>query len=199
MGLLDEYGVDLEGVEAASYDVPDDIYEFETGDVYVQNGTDKFPDKVWLVIQYLLGDTGKSKTEWFQLPEDPSDPTPKEKQKLGFLKARLLDLGLTEEQAADPDRDLLVGVVGSLQVFTKDGYQNIKNVKLLTDGINEFAEAEEEEVEEEAPKAAPRKAPAKPAAKAPVKAPVKAPAGTAKGTSQRAAAAGVKPNPFAKK
>lgn len=199
MGLLDEYGVGLEDVEAASFDVPDNIYEFEVGDVYIQNGTDNFPDRVWLVIQYLLGDAGKSKTEWFQLPEDAQDQTTEEKQRLGFLKSRLLDLGLTEAEAADPDRDRLIGVVGTLQAFTrtskKGTFQNIKNVKIDTDGINEFAESDEEEAEEE-------EAP-KPAARAPrtstPKAPAKAAPGTARAVTQRAASAGVKANPFGKK
>lgn len=183
MGLLDEYGIDLDGVEAPSYDVPDDIYSFEVGEVYIQQGTEKLPDKVWIVISYLLGDSGKTKNEWFQLPEDASNPTEKELEKLGYYKARLLDLGIDESAVNSVGADELVGIRGTLQVFTRNGWQNIKNVKLDTDDAgNEYAAPAEEE--------------AAPVAKAPARKPAVAKAPVA---AQRAAAAGVKANPFAKK
>jgi hypothetical protein len=190
MGLLDEYGVDLNDVEAASFDVPDDIYEFEVTDVYTQNGTENWPDRKWIVIQYALGDAGKSKTEWFELPEDASSPTDKEKQKLSFFKARLIDLGIAPEETGNASRDDLIGITGTLQVFTRNSYQNIKNVKTYAgseEGLNEFAP--------ETPAAEPEAE--KPAAKAPAKTAKAAPAARAAATTAKAAAAGVKVNPFA--
>lgn len=182
MGLLDDYGIDLDGVEAPNYDVPDDIYEYTIGDVYIQVGTEKHPDKSWICISFLLGDAGKSKTEWFQLPEDASDPTPKELEKLGYYKQRLLDIGVDESAVNDVSRDDLVGLTGTLQVLTKGAWQNIKNVK-ATEG-DEPAEA--------------AAAPVAKAAKAPA---AKAPAAAKTASTvpaARAAAAGVKVNPFAK-
>lgn len=185
MGLLDDYGIDLDGVEAPSYDVEDGIYEFEIGDHYIKSGTDKFPDKSWIIISYLLGDAGKTKDEWFQLPEDASNPTPKELEKLGYYKARLIDLGIPEEGLNSAGPDQTVGLRGTLHVATKNGWQNVKNVKLDTDGENEFSGV----------KSTPDEAPAEeaaPAAKAPAaRAPRQTPAA-------RAAAAGQRPNPFAK-
>lgn len=159
MGLLDEYGIDMDEIEAPSFDVPDDIYEFEVSDFYIQDGTDNYPDRVWLVIQYSLGSGGKSKSEWFELPADASAPTDKELQKLGFYKNRLRDLGIEDSQMNAVGPDDLIGKTGTLQVFTKNGFQNIKGVKLSDDGENAFSEKQEE-----AP--APRRSrAAKPAAK----------------------------------
>lgn len=198
-GLLEEYGIDLTEVEAPSYDVPDDIYEFVVGDVYVQAGTSNHPNESWICIQYQLGDSGKSKTEWFKLPQDMSDPTPDELKKLGYYKARLFNLGVAEEDLNSVGRDELIGLAGTLQVFTRNGFQNIKNVKLSE--VNEFVPqtspvaapktrrvakatvpaAVAEAVAEEATPVAPK---AKPAARA---------------VAPRAAAAGVRKNPFAPK
>jgi hypothetical protein len=208
MGLLDEYGIDMDEIEAPSFDVPDDIYEFEVTDFYIQDGTDNYPDRVWLVIQYSLGSGGKSKSEWFELPADASAPTDKELQKLGFYKNRLRDLGIEDSQMNAVGPDDLIGKTGTLQVFTKNGFQNIKGVKLSPesmDGLNEFAK-------EEVP--APRRSrAAKPAAKPapepepeadetpeePEEKPVARGARRtppAAASTAKARQAGVKPNPF---
>lgn len=196
-GLLEEYGIDLTEIEAPSYDVPDDIYEFVVGDVYVQAGTNNHPDKSWICIQFQLGETGKSKTEWFELPKDIYDPTPEELKKLGYYKVRLTDLGVAEEDLNSVGRDELIGLAGTLQVFTRNGFQNIKNVK-LSEG-NEFMPPAA------APVAAPKArrvakaavAPAPVAEEAEEAAPAVAKAATA--VAPRAAAAGVRKNPFAPK
>lgn len=175
-GLLGEYGIDLDEVEVPNFNIPDDIYEFEITDVYIKNGTSKDPEQVSLVITFSLGDEGKSKDEWFRLPKDASAPTEKELQSLGFYKRRIMDLGFDESEINSVSREDLIGITGTLQVFTKDGYQNIKNVKVVEAG--ELEEAPEAEA---------------PAAKAPR---ARA-AATAAATEQKAAAAGVRKNPFA--
>ena len=142
-GLLEEYGVAVDLNEIAdgpNYEVEDGIYEFEIGDVFVKEGTDKYPDRKWIVIEYLLGGDdgeGKKKSDWFQLPEDAEAPTAPELVKLGFYKQRLRDLGIPAERLNKVGRDDLVGLTGSLSIKTtkskKDGkmYQNVSNVRLM--------------------------------------------------------------------
>ena len=209
-GLLDGYGIDMDEVEAPSFDVADDIYEFEVSDFFIQEGTTNWPDRTWLVIEYSLGGNGKSKSEWFELPEDASAPSDKELLKLGFYKNRLKDLGIEEEQMNGVGPDDLIGLTGTLQVFTKNGFQNIKGVKLTDDGENEFATPAKEEAPVPAKRAARKPAAAQPAAAQPAveepeaeeEAPVvtraaRRPAAAAAAGTQKARAAGVKPNPFA--
>ena len=131
MGLLDDYGIDSDTIpDGPNFDVADDIYEFEIGDVHIQNGTSKDPEQVSIVFDYLLGEEGKRKSEWFRLPKDASAPTDKELQSLSFYKTRLLSLGVPREEINAVGADDLIGRTGTLQVFTKNGYQNIKNVKV---------------------------------------------------------------------
>jgi hypothetical protein len=182
-GLLDGFGFDFDEIEAPSYDVPDDVYEFEVSSFYIRQGTNSKPDVSWIIIEYSLGDSGKTKSEWFQLPEDAANPTESELQKLGFYKSRMMDLGFESNQIGNVGPDDVVGITGTLQVFTKSSkngpFQNIKNVKVNSDDQgNQFSQAASPEPAEE---------PAAPAAK-------KAPARTA--PQAKAAAAGVKKNPF---
>lgn len=193
-GLLAGYGIDMAEVEAASFDVKDDTWEFVVGDMFILEGTTNHPDKTWIVIEFQLGDEGKTKSEWFQLPMDSDNKTPLEEQKLGYLKQRLVSLGVPDECLADFGPEDVVGKRGTLQTFTKNGYQNIKNVFLVE--------------QEDEPVAAPVPVKRKPAAKA-VAAPVaeeqteedtdepEAPAKAA--VPAKAAAAGVRKNPFAPK
>lgn len=181
-GLLDEYQIDMDSVEAPSFDIEDDTYEFVLGDIYVRKGSKNHPEKSWVNIEYLCGAEGKTFTEWFILPEDPHNPTEDEKKKLGWYKVRMLSLGVHEDEINTFDRDDVVGISGVFTLATKNGFQNIKNLRVEDEPgmqaapakaapkakakaapapVVEEEEAEEEEVE--APKAAP-KAKAKPAA-----------------------------------
>jgi hypothetical protein len=73
MGLLDDYGIDTSEVEAPSYELEDGIYEFELGDVYVKQGSQNFPDRSWVIMEYLVGDEGKKQSELFELPKEPRE------------------------------------------------------------------------------------------------------------------------------
>lgn len=183
-GLLEEFGIDLDEVpDAPSYEIPDDEYDFVVGDVYKREGTDSKPDAVWIIFQFNLGDSGAQKNEWFEMPRDWSDIQPKELTKLGFYKQRLLSLGVAPEDLNNAGADNLVGLSGTLTLLTKTSkggtYQNIYNLKV----------AETEEVP-----AAPVKAVRKPAV---AKAPAPVPETVAAPVAAKAAAAGVKRNPFA--
>jgi hypothetical protein len=137
MGLLDEYGIDTSEAETPSYDMEDGIYEFTVGDVYVKQGSQKYPDRAWIIIEYLIGDEGKKQSELFELPADPENMTDRERQKLGYYVARMMDLGVDRDKVNDVDREDLIGVSGTLQLYSSAGkgpnagkmFQNIKNVK----------------------------------------------------------------------
>jgi hypothetical protein len=115
----------------------DGIYEFTVGDVYVKQGSQAFPDRSWVIIEYLVGDEGKKNSELFELPQDPENLTDRERQKLGYYVQRMLDLGVSRDEVNDVDRDDLIGVRGTLQLYSQAGkgknagrmFQNIKNVK----------------------------------------------------------------------
>jgi hypothetical protein len=138
MGLLDEYGIDTTEAETPSYDMEDGIYEFTVGDVYVKQGSQKYPDRSWVIVEYLVGDAGKKQSELFELPADPENLTDRERQKLGYYVARLMDLGVAREAVNDVDREDLIGLRGTLQLYSSAGkgpnagkmFQNIKNVKV---------------------------------------------------------------------
>lgn len=142
MGLLDDFGIDTSDIEAPSFEIEDGIYEFEIGDVFVKNGSQNYPDRSWIIVEYILGDTGQKKSEMFELPLDAENMTDKERQKLGFYVARLLDLGVSRDQVNNVDRDDLIGLQGTLQVYSQSGkgankgkmFQNIKNVKVSSEG-----------------------------------------------------------------
>jgi hypothetical protein len=138
MALLEDYGIDTSDIEAPSYDLEDGIYEFEVGDVYVKQGSQAYPDRSWVIMEYLVGDTGIKKSELFELPQDPENITDRERTKLGYYVARLMDLGVERDEVNNVDRDDLIGLRGTLQLYSSAGkgknagkmYQNIKNVKV---------------------------------------------------------------------
>ena len=114
MGLLDEYGIDTSEAETPSYDMEDGIYEFTVGDVYVKQGSQKYPDRAWVIIEYLVGDEGKKQSELFELPADPENLTDRERQKLGDYVARLMDLGVDRGAGHDGVREAVIGRRGVL-------------------------------------------------------------------------------------
>jgi len=132
MSLIGDYDIDLTAVEAPAYDntLPDDIYKWQLGDVYIQDGSKKFPEKKWIVFKYLVGDTGKTFSELFQLPLDPHNPTDKEISRLGFYKQRLVSLGIAPENVNTVTADDIVGSTGTFELRTANGYQNIRNFKV---------------------------------------------------------------------
>lgn len=137
MGLLDEYEIDMTQVAEPEYGnkPADDIYEFTLGDVYIQEGSKKQPEKRWIIFKYLLGEEGTDYSELFGLPLDPSNPTSAEVTRLGFYKQRLAALGVAPEDMNTVTSDELIGTTGTLELRTtkgKDGneYQNIRNFKV---------------------------------------------------------------------
>ena len=135
-GLIEEFGIDLSNVEEPEgYGKPaDDIYEWSLGDVYLKSGSKSNPDKSWIIFKYLLGDSGRDFSELFSLPQDMSNPTDKEIERLGYYKQRLLSLGVAPENVNTVGADELIGATGTFELRTvkgRDGkdYQNIRNFK----------------------------------------------------------------------
>lgn len=135
-GLIEEFNIDLSNVdEPDGYGRPaDDIYKWTLGDVFIQNGSKKYPEKSWIIFKYLLGDTGRDFSELFSLPMDPSNPTDKEVERLGYYKQRLLSLGVAPEDVNSVSADDLIGATGTFELRTVRGkdnneYQNIRNFK----------------------------------------------------------------------
>lgn len=141
MALLADFGIDTNDIEMPTYELEDGVYEFEVGSCYVKNGSQAYPDRSWIILEYIIGDTGQKKSELFELPADPENITDREMQKLGYYVSRLVDLGVPREQVNDIDGDDLVGLRGTLQLFSQAGkgknagkmFQNIKNVKVSKD------------------------------------------------------------------
>lgn len=137
MALLSEFGIDATEIEAPSYDLEDGIYDFEVGNVYVKNGSQAHPDRSWIIVEYLVGDNGVKKSELFELPKDPQNMTDREIQRLGYYVSRLMDLGVPREKVNDVDGEDLIGIRGTLTLYSQSGkganagklYQNIKNVR----------------------------------------------------------------------
>jgi hypothetical protein len=130
MGFLDDFEIDMDQVEESSFDKADGIYQFEVSEAENIMGTEKKPDDTFFRITYQLydedGEAKGDKWEWFTIKQD-GEVTTRAKQSLGFLKSRLIDLGIPGGNPDSPDE--VVGTTGTLQLRTKDGYQNIRNVK----------------------------------------------------------------------
>lgn len=167
MGLLDDYEIDMDKIEANSFDVPDNIYEFTLGEIDVYETKD---NRESIRFHYdLTDDNDKSFkfTEWFNLPEDSANLTEANKIALGRLKTRILSLGVPEEQAGKVGNEELIGAYGTLQLVSSKGkngktYQNVRNLRVSEDWLNDEPEPAPEPVKA---KRVPRaKAAAKPAA-----------------------------------
>lgn len=152
MGFMSELGIDPNEIEAPSYgeDPEPGWYRFEISEATIVNGTSSDEDVVKFRITYDCyndDDTpAGQKSEWWTLfevaGEEPGEDALRSR---GFLKKRLLDLGLS----ADPDPSEIEGLTGTIQLIRKGDYINVRKVT----------------VDEPKPKAAPaRTAPAKKAA-----------------------------------
>lgn len=139
MGLLDDYGIDTDNIEAPNYEKEDGWYDFTIGDVFIKEGSQNNPDTTWLIIKYLLEDEdGNSKGEvsdMFTLPADPANPTDKEQERLGWYVKRMLDFGFARNEINDIESDDLIGLRGALELKTKrakngNDYQNIAKVRM---------------------------------------------------------------------
>lgn len=170
MGLLDDYNIDMEEINEASYGktFPDDWYEGVVGSIHIQNGSKNNPDASWYIITYLLEPDNDEYGELFSLPEDPNAPTPQELDKLGFLKRRLKDLGVVDGKFSNIDEDELIGTRVKFELVSTQGkkgtksegntYQNVRNLSVI-EGDEEPAAAPVKKAAEKP--AASRKAPAK--------------------------------------
>lgn len=133
-GIFEEFGleIDFDDVpDAPDYEIEDGIYEFEIGDVFLKEYTKNDVAHNAMIIDFLLGDEGKKKGEFFNLPDDLANPTAKEVAKMSFWKQRLESLGIAKDQLNSTKREDLIGLTGTLKLAhdKKTGkWQNISDV-----------------------------------------------------------------------
>lgn len=188
MGLFDDFDIDMDDVEAATgfAKIPDDYYEWEISEALRQNGSKNKPDDTFFIIKYNLDEAG-TYWEWFTLAVDGDSQHTNAKRSLGYLKERLLALGVPASELNSIEPEDLEGITGTFQLVTTKGkdnkeYQNIRNFKANVDEAE--AEEETEEPEESdaaikkrvAAKRAAREEKAAPAKKAPARSRRSAPA-----------------------
>lgn len=133
MGLFGDLGVDMESQEAASFSDPEaGYYAYEIGAAAVVNGTSKDESVVKFRITYALynddGTPAGSKDEWWTLFENYDEETELTEKSRGYLKGRLLDLGVDKPLNEIEESDL-EGLRGTLRLIQKGDYTNIRNVK----------------------------------------------------------------------
>lgn len=167
--LLAEFGMDaldLDQVEVPTYDIPDGPYEFTVGDLFIKKGSKNQPDKAWIILEYLVGEGGKRFSELWEVPKDIHNMTEDEVKRMGRYKGRLVSLGVDESRVNQVTRDEVVGITGTFQLRTTEGkggrmYQNVRNLRVDSDGLNEFAqpESDPEEAASAAKTVKPRPAP----------------------------------------
>lgn len=178
MGLFDDFDIDMDEVKAASFDFEDGTYEFEIAEARRQNGSKNNPDNTFFVIHYSLNDgTAGTYQEWFTIAED-GEVTKKAQQSLGYLKARLVDLGIEPAAMNELEPEELEGISGTLQIKTtkKNGnsYQNLRNVKVGDSPVEDEPEEDDAEIKKRvAAKQAARKTSGTKAATVTKKAPAK--------------------------
>jgi hypothetical protein len=144
-GIFEALGIDMDNeVEEASgfAEFEDGYYQFETSLMDTLNGTSTAPDALKFIIDFdLYDDDGLplgAKREFFTLFEG-GEVTAKAEKSRTYLKRRFSDLGLSTNLNAF-HLESGVGIRGTLQLATKDGWQNVRNVKI--------ADADEEVVAE---------------------------------------------------
>lgn len=126
MSIFDTLGVNWDEIEKGGFTTPPDgFYTFEISEADLRRGTKNKPDDLFYVIDFGLAEAG-SKQEWFTVAEN-GELTERARKSLGFLKSRLADLGV-DDSDFDPETTDLSGVTGTLELVTRNGYQNIRNV-----------------------------------------------------------------------
>jgi hypothetical protein len=159
MGLLDDFGIDLDTVEATEggfVDPEEGHYAFTVSGLRIQRPSEG-STSTWegIIIDYLL-DTGENYSELFGLPADADNPTAKEKQALGRYKHRIMTFGFAEEDVNGVGQDDVLELTGEFDlVRSKPNKQHRTFLNVFNLVMDEDAEPEPEPAK-----------PAKPAAKA---------------------------------
>ena len=182
-GLFEQLGINMDEIPESGFkNAPDGDYDYEISAAEIRRGTKNDPNVLKYVITYGLFENGETQ-EWFTVAEN-GEVTEKAEQSLGYLKRRLSDLGV-DIADFDPEETDLTGIRGTLRLFTKNNFQNVRDVTVEEyETEEEGPEAEEPEDHAAADAALKKQIAAKraaaPAAKAPVKrAPAKKPAASA--------------------
>lgn len=130
MGLLD--GLSLKDAPSDPNAIPNSTYDAVVSNVELKESGEnsKKPGHPYLVFTYRIqgGDYANAEIqEWKSVHPDDD-----QRQK-GFLKQRLLSLGIPEDRVDDVDADDLIGIDVKITTRMKDGFVNISKV-VVDDG-----------------------------------------------------------------
>ena len=129
-GFLNDLG--LENVSADPNHIADGKYPAHVFGSEIREK--KAGGKSW-VLTYKIDSSsplhaGASQQEWFDL-----QPTGDNAElKRSFLKKRVLSLGVPESKIGSLNPNDLLGIACSVTIVHRNGYQNVGNVELVTDG-----------------------------------------------------------------
>lgn len=131
MSLFGE--LDVASADDDPYSIPDNTYETFLYDVKV--GPTKANDKIGMTLVFKISEgqyEGREIREWKWVPQpvDPKNPTQEEASAASYLKARMVDLGVTADRMNSIEPDELIGIKCTVTVKTKNGYANVRGVKL---------------------------------------------------------------------
>ena len=132
MGLFE--GLDLESAADDPFLVPDGAYNAFITEVKVGETRDGSKTGMTTIFRISEGEQeGKTVSRWLLIPKvaDPSDPTPEEAKALSFLKSHLLACGVPAERVNEASAEDLVGTEVTVTVKNKDGYTNVRNIKVV--------------------------------------------------------------------
>lgn len=124
MSLFGE--LDLEDAPDDPNAIPDDTYKAFLVDVK-QGPTQKDPQKIGTTFKFKISEgkyDGREVTEWKSSMKDDDEQTK------GYLKARLLSLGIPEDRLSTVEKDDLVGKEVRITVKNRNGYTNIQRCVL---------------------------------------------------------------------
>jgi hypothetical protein len=118
--------LDLENAPDDPNAIPDDVYKAFLTDVK-KGPTQKNPEKVGVTFKYKISEgkyEGREVTEWKSAMKDDDEQTK------GYLKARLLSLGVPEDRLGAVEADDLIGKEVRITVKNRNGYTNIQRCVL---------------------------------------------------------------------
>jgi len=121
----------LDEVEADVNHIADGVYPafvFESTVVTAKTGKNAGKDSWVLTYKIAEGQyKGRTQQEWFSL--DPANTTVKP-----WLKRRIISLGVPETKVGEFEPADVVGTAVTVKIQTKEGYQNVRDVKLQESG-----------------------------------------------------------------
>lgn len=125
--------LDIQSAADDPFKVDNGTYPFTI--TKVKSGPTSKGDKLGLTLEYTITDedspmNGRKVSEWKHIPQpdDPQNPTAEEARAASFLKLRLADLGVPENQMNSLEIEDLLGLEGVMVVKNNGEYTNVTKV-----------------------------------------------------------------------